>query len=100
MGVGVSHKMAAQTAIMAAALRLARRLTKPPAAQFCNMGPNSVWFHNQACKRGELRMAAQPASKTNTVVGKPGINTPAMPRAKKSVARIRSKQRIYQRRAT
>ena len=100
MGVGVNQSTTAQSPIMAAALRLARRLTKPPACQFCSMGPNRRWFHNQACMRGELRMAAQPAIKIKTVVGKPGINTPATPKAKDSAAKPRSSQRVYQWRAT
>ena len=100
MGVGVNQSTTAHTPIMAAALRLARRLTQPPACQFCSMGPNRRWFHSQACMRGELRMAAQPAIKIKTVVGKPGINTPATPMSKESAASPRSSQRVYQRRAT
>lgn len=97
-GVGVSHRMTAHTAIMAAALRLARRLTNPPACQFCSMGPNNGWFHSHACMRGELRMAAQPAIKIKTVVGRPGMNTPRMPRPSDVTAKARSSQRVYQRR--
>lgn len=96
-GVGVIHRMTAHTAIMAAALRLARRLTKPPACQFCSMGPNNGWFHNHACMRGELRMAAQPAIKMKTVVGKPGMKTPNMPKPSAMKVKARSSQRVYQR---
>ena len=99
IGVGVSHKTAAHTIIMAAALRLALRLTKPPACQFCNMGPNKGWRHNHPCMRGELRMAAQPAIKMNTVVGKPGTKMPTMPKHKDSKAKARNSQRMYQRRS-
>ena len=42
VGVGMIQRRMAQTVIMAAALYLALRLTKPPAAQFRSMGPNSV----------------------------------------------------------
>ena len=96
IGVGVNHNTAAHTAIMAAALRLARRLTNPPAAQFCSMGPNNWCFQSQACMRGELRMAAQPAIRIKTVVGRPGIKTPAMPMAKEITASARNNQRAYQ----
>jgi hypothetical protein len=97
MGVGVSHKMAAHPAIMAAALRLALRLTKPPACQFCSMGPNKACCQSQWCMRGELRMAAQPAIKMNTVVGKPGTKIPTTPKHRHSTAKARSNQRMYQR---
>lgn len=99
MGVGVSHNTVAHTAIMAVALCLARRLTKPPACQFCSMGPNKGWFHNHVCMRGELRMAAQPAIKMKTVVGKPGTKMPTTPKHKDSKASARNSQRMYQRRS-
>ena len=100
IGVGVSNKTAAHIAIMTAALYLAFRLTNPPAAQFCSMGPKSAWRHNHVCNRGELRMAAQPAININTVVGSPGMKTPAIPSASEVMASTRNSQRRYQWRTT
>lgn len=99
MGVGMNHKMAAQMHIMAVALRLARRLTQPPACQLCSMGANKGWFHSHAWMVGELRTAAQPATKMNTVVGKPGTKIPTTPKHKDSQASARNNQRMYQRRS-
>ena len=95
-GAGVIHKITAHKVIMALALYLALRLTFPPWLQFSSMGPKSRCCHNQECKRGELRAAAHPAIKIKTVVGKPGIKMPAMPRPRLSTASARSSQRTSQ----
>ena len=44
-------------------------------------------------------MAAQPAIRIKTVVGRPGMKTPAMPSPSEVTASVRSSQRVYQRRA-
>jgi len=93
LGVGASSSTAALSAMSTVALHLARRLTQPPAAQLRSMGPNSAWRHSQACSRGELRAAAQPAMRMKTVVGRPGTNTPAMPSARHSRAKAISSPR-------
>ena len=67
----------AHTAMAAAALRLARRLTRPPARQFKINGPKSGCLSSQPASLGELRAAAQAASSTKGVVGRPGRTTPA-----------------------
>ena len=92
-GMGASSTMAAHTAIVAAALHLARRLTKPPAAQLRSMLPNRRCCHSHACMRGELRAAQAPAISTNTVVGKPGTKMPITPMAKLAMAPSSSNQR-------
>jgi len=93
LGTGAQQTTTAPRAIAALALHLARRLTRPPAAQSRSIGPNSRWRHSQLCSRSELRAAAQPAIKMKTVVGNPGMNTPAMPSARLMQAQACSSQR-------
>ena len=78
-GAGTASMMRAQTAMVAVALHLARRLTKPPAAQLRSMPPNSLCRHNQPCRRSELRAAQAPAIRIKTVVGNPGTKMPTTP---------------------
>ena len=89
------HNTATHNTMVAVALYFARRLTHPPAAQFCSIDPNRRCCHSQSCKRGELRAAAQLASKINTVVGNPGISTPATPNPRHNIAILRNSQRIH-----
>ncbi|MNN81180.1 hypothetical protein D3C81_1979820 [compost metagenome] len=66
------------------ALTLARRWITLPLRQLNRIGPNNRWLSSQAERRGELRVAAQAASRMNSVVGKPGmtIATRPMPKLK------------------
>lgn len=89
----LQNNMTAQTDITPEALHLALRLTHPPCAQSRSMGPNRRWYQSQACKRGELRADAQAAIKINTVVGKPGTNTPMTPKARHPTANAQSRAR-------
>ena len=89
----VSSNTIVLSAIMKAALHLARRLTRPPWAQLRNKGPNRRWFHSQRYKRGELRAAAQAAIRMKTVVGRPGTITPIAPMTRHSTANACSNQR-------
>src|SRR5471032_3324649 len=68
--------------MLTVALTLARRAMILPLRQLNRIGPNSRWFSSQALRRGELFVAAQAASRMNSVVGKPGmtIATNPMPR--------------------
>ncbi|MNG32632.1 hypothetical protein D3C84_1186960 [compost metagenome] len=61
------------------ALILARRATILPLRQFFRIGPNSRWFSSQALRRGELLVAAQAASRMNSVVGRPGMTMAIRP---------------------
>ncbi|ATG94270.1 peptide deformylase [Paracidovorax citrulli] len=92
-GAELTTSTAPQSAIMAVALHFARRLTRPPSAQLRSMEPKSGCRHSQACSRGELRAAAQPAMRTKTVVGRPGTKMPTMPRPRLNAANASSSQR-------
>ncbi|EJT84980.1 hypothetical protein PPS11_15906 [Pseudomonas putida S11] len=61
------------------ALTLARRWITLPLRQLCRIGPNNRWFSSQADRRGELRVAAQAASRMNSVVGRPGMTIATRP---------------------
>ena len=93
VGAGTSSMMAAHTAMVADALHLARRLTKPPAAQLRSMPPNTGWRHSQACSRAELRAAQAPAIRMKTVVGSPGTKMPITPMQRLATAHSSSNQR-------
>ena len=84
---------AAQTAMASVAFHLARRLTQPPACQSWINRPNTRCASNQRCSLGELRAAAQAAISTNTVVGRPGTNTPTTPVVKETQASSSNSQR-------
>jgi len=75
----VQKRMTAQTVIRTVAFHLERRPTRPPLAQSRNMRPNKGWYQSHSCNRGELRAAAHAAIRMNTVVGRPGTNTPITP---------------------
>ena len=92
-GAEVSCKTMAHKAIMPVALHLARRLTRPPWLQSRSMLPNKGWVHSQAWMRGDPRAAAQPAIRTNTVVGSPGRKMPMTPNARHSSANNKYSQR-------
>jgi hypothetical protein len=83
----VNETITAHAAMVTVALHLARRLTVRPFSQLCSSGPNRRWFSSQACRRGELRAAAQAAIRMNTVVGMPGTTTPMSPSTRHSTAK-------------
>lgn len=74
----VSSRMLNANSMLRLATHLVRRAIRPPFCQSRNSGPNRRWLSSQAARRGELRDAAQAANSTNSVVGKPGNNTPSM----------------------
>ena len=92
-GAELMASTAPHSAIMAVALHFARRLTRPPSAQLRSIDPNSGCRHSQACRRGELRAAAQPAISTKTVVGRPGTKMPTIPKPRLHAANTSSSQR-------
>ncbi len=92
-GAELTASTTPHSAIMAVALHFARRLTRPPSAQLRSIDPNSGCRHSQACRRGELRAAAQPAISTKTVVGRPGTKMPTIPRPRLHAANTSSSQR-------
>ena len=65
--------------MLTVALILALRLMILPLRQLLRIGPNRRWFSNQALRRGELLVAAQAASRMNSVVGRPGITMAIKP---------------------
>ncbi|MNN86719.1 hypothetical protein D3C81_2041630 [compost metagenome] len=65
--------------MLTVALIFARRAMILPLRQLWRMGPNSRWFSSQALRRGELRVAAQAASRMNSVVGRPGMTMAIRP---------------------
>jgi len=72
----VQQMMAAPPLMAIVAAHLARRVMRPPSSQLRRLGPKTRCASSQACRRGELRVAAQAAPITNTVVGMPGRITP------------------------
>lgn len=70
---------AAHSNMLTVALILARWVMILPLRQLQRIGPNSRWFSSQALKRGELLVAAQAASRMNSVVGKPGTTIAIRP---------------------
>jgi hypothetical protein len=68
--------------MLAVAAILARRGMTLPLRQLCSIGPNNRWPSSQALRRGELRVAAQAASRMNSVVGKPGTTMATRPMAR------------------
>ncbi|MNL46464.1 hypothetical protein D3C87_1691770 [compost metagenome] len=69
----------AHSSMLTVALTLARRAMILPLRQLHRIGPNSRWFSSQALRRGELLVAAQAASRMNSVVGKPGTTMAIRP---------------------
>ena len=92
-GICTTHSTSAHRAIRKVALHFAWRLTRPPLAQLRSMEPNSGWNHSQRYRRGELRAAAQPAMRMNTVLGRPGTTMPITPIARQSAANTSKSQR-------
>ena len=88
-----THITAAHSAMSTVALHLARRATQPPCAQLRSMAPKSGWYQSHACRRGELRAAAQAARRMKTVVGSPGTKMPKTPSKRQSTAKASSSQR-------
>ncbi len=86
----VNNKNSALIDITVVAPHLALRLTTPPWRQSRSIWPNKRWLSNHASSFGELRAAAQAASKINGVVGSTGKNRPKNPSAKLSTASPRS----------
>ncbi len=74
----VNSRMTSATSMLRLATHLVRRAISPPFFQSRSNGPNSRCLSSQAASRGELRDAAQAASSTNSVVGRPGRITPSM----------------------
>jgi hypothetical protein len=62
--------------MLTVALILARRAMILPLRQLNRIGPNRRWFSSQALRRGELLVAAQAASRMNSVVGGPARQSP------------------------
>ena len=89
----VTNNTPAHSTISAEARHLARRATQPPFAQSRSMLPKTGWNHNQVCRRGELRAAAQAAMRMKTVVGRPGTKTPMTPSTRHTTANASSNQR-------
>ena len=69
---------------------LALRLTTPPWRQSRSIWPNRRCCSNQASRRGELRAAAQAASKMKGVVGSTGKNMPRKLSARLSTTSARN----------
>ena len=86
----VNNKNSALIDITIVALHLALRLTTPPWRQSRSIWPNKRWLSNHTSNLGELRAAAQAASKMNGVVGSTGKNKPRNPSARLSTASPRS----------
>lgn len=86
------HNTAQKTIVMLA-IHFARRLTARCSRQLRNSGPNTRCDSSQACSFGELRMAAQAAISTNTVVGMPGTQTPMKASMRHTPAKASSTQR-------
>ncbi len=86
----VSKMKTALADIIQVAPHLALRLTTPPRRQSRSIWPNRRCCSSQASMRGELRAAAQAASRMKGVVGNTGKNMPKKPNARLSTARARS----------
>lgn len=86
----VNNKNSALIDITIVAPHLTLRLTTPPWRQSRSIWPNKRWLSNHISNLGELRAAAQAASKMNGVVGSTGKNKPRNPSARLSTARPRS----------
>jgi hypothetical protein len=69
---------------------LALRLTTPPWRQSRSILPNRRCCSSHANMRGELRAAAQAASRTNGVVGSTGRKMPRKPSARLTTAKARN----------
>lgn len=86
----VNNKNTALADMTLVAPHLALRLTTPPRRQSRNIWPNKRCCSSQASRRGELRAAAQAASKIKGVVGSTGRNMPRKPSARLSSASPRN----------
>ena len=75
----VANMMALLAAIMPIAQYFARRLTAPLACHSRIIGPNVRCASRRSCRRREPRAAANAASSTKGVVGRPGRKMPTMP---------------------
>ena len=76
----VAKKMIEHAAMVPMDQRLAERLTAPLACQSRIIGPYSRCASSHACSFSEPFAAAQAASSTKGVVGRPGRKMPMMPR--------------------
>ena len=72
------------------AAHLALRLTMPPWRQSRSIFPNKRCRSSHASRRGELRAAAQAASRIKGVVGSTGRNMPRKPSARLTTASTRN----------
>lgn len=79
--------------IMTVAVHLAERRTTPPRRQSRMCGPMRGWLSSQFDSRGELRAAAQAASRTKGTVGMMGRKVPMMASARLTTASALSSQR-------
>ena len=86
----VNSRNTALTDMAVVAPHLALRLTTPPSRHSRSIWPNSGCVSSHASMRGELRAAAQAASKMKGVVGSTGRNMPRKPNARLSAASPRS----------
>lgn len=86
----VNSKNTALADITLVAPHLALRLTTPPRRQLRSIWPNRRCCSSHARRRGELRVAAQAASKIKGVVGSTGRNMPRKPSARLTTASTRS----------
>ena len=77
----VAKKISEHTAMVPMDQRLAERLTAPLACQSRIIGPYRRCASSQACSFSEPFAAAQAASSTKGVVGRPGTKMPRMPKA-------------------
>lgn len=78
--LGASHqRITAHSAMVTLAVHLARRLTAPWRAQLSINGPNWACARSYASSRSGPRGAANAASSTSGVVGRPGTTTPIKP---------------------
>ena len=86
----VNSRNSALADMMLVAPHLALRLTTPPWRQSRSILPNSGCCSSHASMRGELRAAAQAASRMKGVVGSTGRNMPRKPSARLIAASPRS----------
>ena len=86
----VNSRNTALTDMAPVAPHLALRLTTPPWRQSRSILPNSGCCSSHASMRGELRAAAQAASRMKGVVGSTGRNMPRKPSARLIAASPRS----------
>lgn len=91
-GAVKKHKTA-QKVIVPLAAHFARRLTARYSRQLRSIGPNTRCDSNHACSRNELRIAAQAAINTKTVVGMPGTQIPMNASARHRPANASKSQR-------